>query len=79
MWNPFKREFPPPIFDPFEIAEATANADAKVKEMALAEDRLIKATKRAQDATKQAKQAYEQLEASTARARTVGRGGGRTW
>lgn len=79
MRNPFKKDPPPPIFDPFEIAEETAKANAKIQEMGLAEDRLIKATKRAIAATKEAKDAYERLEASSARARTLGRTGGRKW
>lgn len=80
MWNPFHREPPPPMFDPFEIAEEMARLDARIAEMGAAETRLIKATQRAQNATKEANTARQNLDQSIAGARRQIRGvGGRTW
>lgn len=80
MWNPFRREPPPPIFDPFEVAEEAARLDARIAEMGAAEARLIKATQRAEKATKEADTARGRLEGTIASAGRQGRRtGGRTW
>ena len=80
MWNPFRKEPPPPMFDPLEVAEETARLDARIAEMGAAESRLIKATKRAEEATKEANAARGRLEGTIAAAGRQGRRtGGRTW
>jgi hypothetical protein len=78
MWNPFKKDPTPPMFDPFEVAEEEARINARIAEMGAAETRLIKATQRAEKATKDAKAAYEQLEAAVSRSRRRTTGG-RSW
>lgn len=80
MWNPFRREPPPPMFDPFEVAEEEARLSARIAEMGAAETRLIQATSRAKAATKEANEARGRLENSIAAAGRAGRRtGGRTW
>ena len=81
MWNPFApKEPPPPMFDPFEIAEEMARLDAQIARMGAAEDRLNKATKRAEDTIKSALKTRQELDQSIAGARRQIRGvGGRTW
>jgi hypothetical protein len=81
MRNPFaKKAPPPPMFDPFEVAEETARLDARIAEMGAAEARLIKATKRAEEATKEANTARGRLEGTIAAAGRAGRRtGGRKW
>jgi hypothetical protein len=80
MWNPFKKDPPPPMFDPFEVEETIARCDAKIAEMGAAETRLIKATQRANNATKEANQARVNLDQSVEGARRQMRGtGGRKW
>lgn len=81
MWNPFApKEPPPPMFDPFEIAEEHARLEAAIAKMGLAEDRLNKATKRAEDTIKASHKARQELDQSIAGARRQIRGvGGRTW
>lgn len=81
MRNPFsKKAPPPPMFDPFEVAEETARLDARIAEMGAAETRLIKAIKKAEDATKEANVARGRLEGTIASAGRQGRRtGGRTW
>jgi hypothetical protein len=80
MWNPFRREPPPPMFDPFEVAEETARLDARIAEMGAAERRLIKATKEARNTIKESHKARQELDQSIAGARRQRRGvGGRTW
>lgn len=81
MWNPFKtKEPPPPMFDPFEIAEEEARLNARIAEMGAAENRLIQATNRAKNATKEANEARTRLEGTVAAAGRAGRRtGGRKW
>lgn len=81
MWNPFaSKEPPPPLFDPFEVAEELARVEAAIAKMGLAEDRLNKATKRAEASIKVANQTRADLDQSIAGARRQIRGvGGRTW
>lgn len=80
MWNPFKKEPPPPWFDPFEIAEEEARLSARIAEMGAAEARLIQATDRAKRATKEANDARGRLEGAIASAgRQERRTGGRAW
>lgn len=68
------------MFDPFEVEEVIGRANAKIAEMGLAEDRLNKAVKRAQAATKAAKDAEESLGRAVAGARSQERrSGGRKW
>ena len=81
MWNPFKsKEPPPPMFDPFEIAEEEARLSARIAEMGAAETRLIQATDRAKKATKEANEARGRLEGIIASAGRAGRRtGGHSW
>jgi len=81
MWNPFKpKEPPPPMFDPFEIAEEEARLSARIAEMGAAEARLIQATDRAKKATREANEARGRLEGTIASAGRAGRRtGGRSW
>lgn len=81
MWNPFaSKEPPPPMFDPFEVAEETARLDARIAEMGAAEKRLIQATNRAERSTKEANEARGRLEGTIAAAGRAGRRtGGRKW
>ena len=80
MWNPFKKDPPPPMFDPFEVEELIARNDASIAKMAAADERLNKTIKRAQDVIKQAQQVRQDLDQSIAGARRQIRGvGGRTW
>ncbi len=80
MWNPFKKDPPSPMFDPFEVEELIARNEASIAKMGAADDRLNKTIKRAQDVIKEANIARQNLDQAIAGARRQNRGvGGRTW